>query len=33
MSLPRIHHRHLKSNNMLERFNDEIKLRTHTHAR
>lgn len=27
-SLPRGHHRHLKSTNMLERFNEEIKRRT-----
>ncbi len=28
-SLPRQHHKHLKSTNMLERFNQEIKCRTH----
>ncbi len=27
-SLPRAHHKHLKSTNMLERFNQEIKRRT-----
>jgi len=27
--LPREHHKHLKSTNMLERFNEEIKRRTH----
>ncbi len=27
--LPRQHHKHLKSTNMLERFNEEIKRRTH----
>ncbi len=27
--LPRQHHKHLKSTNMLERFNQEIKRRTH----
>src|SRR5215469_7264899 len=27
--LPRQHHKHLKSTNMLERFNEEIKHRTH----
>jgi len=28
-SLPRGHHKHLKSTNMLERLNEEIKRRTH----
>ena len=28
-SLPRQHHKHLKSTNMLERLNEEIKRRTH----
>jgi transposase-like protein len=27
--LPRQHHKHLKSPNMLERLNEEIKRRTH----
>ena len=27
--LPRQHHKHLKSTNMLERLNEEIKRRTH----
>ena len=27
--LPRQHHKHLKSTNMLERYNQEIKRRTH----
>src|SRR5436189_3740092 len=27
--LPRPHHKHLKSTNMLERLNEEIKRRTH----
>ena len=27
--LPRAHHKHLKSTNMLERLNEEIKRRTH----
>jgi putative transposase len=27
--LPREHHKHLKSTNMLERLNEEIKRRTH----
>ena len=27
--LPRGHHKHLKSTNMLERLNEEIKRRTH----
>jgi len=27
--LPRQHHRHLKSTNLLERLNEEIKRRTH----
>jgi putative transposase len=27
--LPREHHKHLKSTNMLERFNQELKRRTH----
>ena len=27
--LPRKHHKHLKSTNMLERYNQEIKRRTH----
>lgn len=27
--LPRVHHKHLKSTNMLERLNEEIKRRTH----
>jgi len=27
--LPLVHHKHLKSTNMLERFNEEIKRRTH----
>ena len=28
-SLPRQHHKHLKSTNMLERLNEEIRRRTH----
>lgn len=28
-SLPRQHHKHLESTNMLERLNEEIKRRTH----
>ena len=27
--MPRPHHKHLKSTNMLERLNEEIKRRTH----
>lgn len=27
-SLPQVHHRNMKSTNMLERFNEEIKRRT-----
>jgi len=30
--LPRQHHRHLKSTNMLERLNEEIKRQTHVVA-
>jgi transposase-like protein len=28
-SLPRAHHKHIKSTNMLERFNQELKRRSH----
>ena len=30
--LPRQHHKHLKSTNMLERLNEEIRRRTHARA-